>query len=331
MPTDNTALVRRAGLWKVVGCTALVTVIGFAVVNVADWLSYRAALRAPERVSAADWEAMFITARELARGKGRTLEGRDLPPEFALLQAKDADFSAHDAQVRLWGRGDLAVYVDFRLGPNWEKISHHVSLLPHRSSTVWSADPLLSEKLEPKGRLLTVIVGAHHEPLSEWIVLPSEIRIVTRDSPSRVFRSQRAQSFPLSQQDRAKIVAAAGAIPTGFRGHLHTPDSPHAISDPMNGIYLQVNFAADGRLGAEDVELADIWCEELDTLVEALSAAAPAELAADFKARVARSRAHGPNKRASIPRFDIASGDMGLLNFPWWCVWPRWRSLVVDN
>lgn len=299
---------------------ALVAVVGLAVANIADWLSYRAALRVPERVSAADWAAMFGKARELAKGKGQTLEGRELPPEFALLRARDADFSAMDAQVRLWGRGDLFVYVDFRLGPNWEKVSHHISLLPHRSSTVWSADPALPEKLEPKGRLVTVTVGSHHESLNEWIVLPSEIRIVRRDSPSRVFRSQEAQSFLLSPQDRAKIVAAADAIPKELGGHLHT-------SDALDGIVFRVNFSPAGRPHADDIELANIWCAELDTLVEALAAAVPAAPAFDLKTRVARSRRESPAERVSIRKLDIHSAGTGLLNFPWWCIWPRWRSL----
>lgn len=301
--------------------TALVAAVGLTVANVADWVSFRSALGVAQRVSATDWAVMFAKARELAEGKGRRLTGPELPPEFAALRATEADFFGYDAQFRLWARGELGVFVNFRFGPGWEKISHHVSRMPHRSSTVWSADPALTELLEPSRRLLTVMAGGYGQPLREWIVLPSEIRIVEHNFRER---SQIALSFPLSHQSRDKITAMADAIPTEFRGRLHT-------SGGVDGIFLRVAFRADGQPGWEDIELANIWCEELGALVDALSAALPVGQAVDFKARVARDSLDFPTKRSSRTWAKIAAEERAFLKLPWWCVWPRWTGLPLSG
>lgn len=320
MLTDFAAVIRASMPWRVALWMALVVAVGLVVANVGDWASFRFALRSAEQVSTAEWAAMFARAREFAHAEGRRLKGRDLAAEFARLRAMEAEFSRNHAQFRLWAQGGLMVYVNFDFGRDWDRVSLHVSSTPHWWSTLWSVDPSVTAQLDPKGRLLTVMVGGYGKPLRDWVVLPSEIRVVERDR----LGSYNTRSFPLSQGARVRITTAADAIPAEFRGH-------HYVSESANGSFLRVNFRADGRHGWSDIKFENIWCDQLDALMDALADVAPDGPAVDFKTRISRNRLDVPAERFVRTWAEIAEGETEYLELPWWCLWARWPSLRTPD
>jgi len=218
----------------------------------------------------------------------------------------------------LYECGEANVSVDIDTSPQNQQISLWAARPGRPSSTTfWLRDPDLAKRLSPDDRLVTVSQYGIHGG-REWIVLENEIRVVDSvgetglDDPLLV-------SAPIAPHDHDEIAALVRAIGPKVRGNDWSAEGV------IDGLWLNVCFSRTGERGLDDIELNNVWIDEIGPLIEAISLVAPKDHALNYPQIIAGDselRNHRPIVHSLKEKYAFSRRPPRT---PWWCVW---RCLV---
>ena len=249
--------------------------LGLAVANVVDYVRYHRAIARAKGLTEAQLRAIGDRCRAVSQ-PGR-FEGSKVPVEFALLEPLNVTVYEGIGYAMLYECGEIHVSVDVDTSPHNQRISlstRSPAGLP-TNLTLWQRDPVLAKQLAPDRRLVTVSFRGIHNG-QEWIVLENEVRVVDSERASRTEEAL-VTSAPLTPRDRAEIADLVRAIGPEVRG------KDWRLEGVVDGWWLSIRFSQSGERGPDDIQLNNVWIDEISPLIEAISQFAPKDYPINYR------------------------------------------------
>ncbi len=258
-----------------------------------------------------------IAALANVKAKGYLLRstGTDIPNEFSALRPQSVTIAEGNMQATLYQRGDVYVFLNVDTSPENQVVNLFTNAHGRQERIeLWVNDRNAQTLVSPVNRIVTLTEYGTRSGAIDWIALPNELRIVERS-----YHTGRADKLRLSIQLSASaqndIIAAIKRITPQTRGHLILNESV------IDGIALDVRFTPDGAIGDDDIRIQNIWCSELDPLVEAIEAVVPANEKPTFKTRLKAMEIRTSRPSKAYTWAQTIPWERG--HIPWWCLWLR--------
>ena len=300
---------RRLFCWLAIA--GLLFVLGLVAANLVDYVRFHRAVARAKGLTEDQWRALGDRCRAVERDE--EFEGEQVPAEFQPLSPLRVNLYRRDSHAVLYECGKADVSIDVHTSPQNQRISLWAG--SRSSATLWLRDPDLAQKLNPDRRLVTVSLYGIHSG-QEWIVLENEIRVVDHEGASNLVDAV-VESAPLARRDRDEIAGLLRAIGPEVRG------KDWRLENVVDGFWLNVRFSQSGVRGPDDIELNNVWVDEIGPLIEAVSRCAPKDYPINYRQIiVGDSELH--NFRCIVRSLkEVQALEWPPPRTPWWCVWRR--------
>lgn len=147
-------------------------------------------------------------------------------------------------------------------------------------------------------------------------MLEDEIRVIDRDGAGPT-EDARVTSALLTPRDRNEIIDLLRAIGPEVRG------KDWMAKSVVDGWYLSVRFSRSGERSSEDIELNNVWIDEIGPLVEAISRFGPMDDPINYRQMITGDpdlRNYRPIVHSLKEKYAFRGPPPRM---PWWCVWRR--------
>lgn len=304
------------GRWFFFGLIGGLLFVGaLFVANAIDYYPYYRAARLDRALGPEGLRKIADACSALEKQGHVRLEGDQVPAPFHALHPSRVEVSPGSTDIELYQRHDIYAYWRISTSPRNQDVLWFTNSGGAQSSrTLWIKRPEVAAETRPSGRIVTVSEDRRREE-REWIVLPSEIRVVDRSWAAGGAETI-VGTAAVSLEQKKEIETAIGLI-SGFRGHVYE-------SGVLHGVSLNICFSETGTR-ADDIKLRNTWSQEVAPLLNAISSNVPEELAIDFQQEI-QDQDYAKPEYQTVHTWEEIDGRERL-QLPWWCIWPRVAAL----
>ncbi len=298
-------------MWAAVIALAIwsAPVLAVVSVNVADYVTFRAALRRVQGLG----EPQIIAMAQRARQAKEPLRfrGGDLPAEFAPLRPKQVHIAPGYSYTPLYRRGDM--YLEFAIETKDEQQTAYFFTNcdgPQKEVILWRNPPSIPKSgPEPIVRLRQYSMHWFRE----WIVLPDRILVFgTKDDDPRGRAAVLAEAaLETSERDEIAKVVTETKARIGGRAFM---------APVFDGWAVLLSFGGSDGPEPDDILLHNAWTEEVRPLFAAVGERMPPEFQSDFERRIEANRQDGDEVIVDVRPISEIRDERPRL--PVWCVWP---------
>lgn len=286
--------------------------VGFAVANIVDCVRYHRAIARVRSLSPDQLRAIGDYCRNV--DEHARFESADAPEVFRPLRPTGGAVFKRNAEARVYEQGDAMVWLHVHTFPENQRIrwSSNVSG-PTRTTVLWEQNPAAFSKLNPSGRLVTIVQWQLRDWL-EWVVLDDQLCVFRRSSMNEASNALLAAA-PLRAEDKAEIVRAIRDVKATAGGKDFRDDGS------ADGTELHIAFSSDGNEGPDDIVLANVWVDVVGPFYDIINRYAPRDYRLKFRDVVSTDP---PAQRPSITVRTLKEYDRVFSpppRTPWWCVW----------